>query len=950
MPVARPRAEARVAFCLWIFHWVCAWATCLGLAPPALANPVPAPRVDAIELRSDAAAGRRQGLEEQLAFAPGDLLSEEAARRTLSNLYATGWIAEAEIHLRQEGTEVIAVVAVRGHVWVDAVVVSGKTGLRRQELERVIVQKPGTPLLESRVLRSFYALGDLYEREGFLSAEVQLAVETDPKEKRARIVFEVESGERAKVGEITFQGELGGIESANLLEALQSKPGKAFNRRNVAQDPEALRRWLVKEGRLMATVGQAVERREREDGLVHLSYALEVGPSVEVEVTGADADKLIKKGLLPFLGDQVYDSALVIQTCNRLEGSYQRKGHYLARVQCREEEKEGGPLKLHIDVDPGPIFKLAGITFSGNDFAGDEALLPLLSSGTRRGLRGGKLMDQDLEDDLANLRSYYLLQGFSEVEIGPQQVKIDDQELFLHIPITEGPRQRVVELRIRGAELGERPLTALPLTPGGAFHPALLEDTINVLRTLQEEEGYTDSLISQHLDWNRERTLVDVDIEIFPGPRTTVDRILLRGQQRTRPDVVRRFIDLEPGEAASRRRRLEIERDLYRLGIFSKVDVELGPASRSDGKRDLLVQLEEGRRWRLSYGFSYHSDDGLGGLLGISRSNVGGKAGRFQLDLRGNELDQRARLLYDQPSVGSLRLPLTYSLFTQREDRNQFEVDSIGTQVALTKDFPSVRLGVAIEYREVDLRLKQAELTEEVPREDQAVKISSLTPNLFVDRRDDPIDPSRGWSTALQTEYAFPLFLGQGRGEADFLKLFWQQTQYANLGRAGVLAGSFRLGAIEPFNRRILTDQPQLVPDPSLRNALVPPSERFFAGGRTTHRAYARDELGILGESLDQNPTTGSLIEAGGNGLFLANLDYRFPIRGTVGGTLFLDAGNIWADWRDFDPNDIRLGIGLGLRYRSPIGPLRLEVGWKLDRQDYESSSPEFFLSFGNPF
>jgi outer membrane protein insertion porin family len=230
------------------------------------------------------------------------------------------------------------------------------------------------------------------------------------------------------------------------------------------------------------------------------------------------------------------------------------------------------------------------------------------------------------------------------------------------------------------------------------------------------------------------------------------------------------------------------------------------------------------------------------------------------------------------------------------------------------------------------------------------VKISSLTPNLFIDRRDDPLDPTEGWSTALQTEYAFPLFLGANQGEANFLKLFWQQTQYLSLGRAGILAGSLRLGAIEPFNGSILTEDAQLVPDASLRNALVPPSERFFGGGRTTHRAYARDELGILGQSLDQDPSNGRLIETGGNGLFLTNLDYRFPISGPMGGTVFLDAGNIWADWRDFDPDEIRLGVGLGLRYRSPIGPLRLEVGWKLDRQSHESTAPEFFLSFGNPF
>ena len=138
-----------------------------------------------------------------------------------------------------------------------------------------------------------------------------------------------------------------------------------------------------------------------------------------------------------------------------------------------------------------------------------------------------------------------------------------------------------------------------------------------------------------------------------------------------------------------------------------------------------------------------------------------------------------------------------------------------------------------------------------------------------------------------------------------------------------------------------------LVP-PELASGLIPVSERFFAGGRTTHRAYERDTLGIPGKTLI--PVDGAVFEAGGNGLFLLNLDYRFPIAGQFGGTVFFDLGNVWADWRDVDPADLKPGIGLGLRYRSPIGPVRLEIGWKLDPVPGESTNPVFFLSLGNPF
>jgi outer membrane translocation and assembly module TamA len=127
-------------------------------------------------------------------------------------------------------------------------------------------------------------------------------------------------------------------------------------------------------------------------------------------------------------------------------------------------------------------------------------------------------------------------------------------------------------------------------------------------------------------------------------------------------------------------------------------------------------------------------------------------------------------------------------------------------------------------------------------------------------------------------------------------------------------------------------------------------SERLFAGGSTSHRAYGRDELGLVGQTLFAvGEGEGDLRPVGGNGLLLGNLDLRFPVLGAVGGVVFLDAGNVWADWREIRPGEAKLGVGLGVRYLSPIGPLRAEIGWKLDREPGEDPY-RVFVSIGNPF
>ncbi|MGB6366779.1 MAG: BamA/TamA family outer membrane protein, partial [Thermoanaerobaculia bacterium] len=236
----------------------------------------------------------------------------------------------------------------------------------------------------------------------------------------------------------------------------------------------------------------------------------------------------------------------------------------------------------------------------------------------------------------------------------------------------------------------------------------------------------------------------------------------------------------------------------------------------------------------------------------------------------------------------------------------------------------------------------------EIDRELSEVRISSITPSNTWDHRNDPIDPTTGWSTTVQLEYAFPLFAA----DASFLKAFTQQTGYFSLGPFGVLAASFRLGGIEPVGSTTVDDP--TVPE-GLPSRYIPISERFFAGGRTTHRAYKRDTLGVPGETLlvvpnpDDPDAEPRLVPIGGNALVIANLEYRFPIFGTFGGTAFFDAGNVWADWRNIDLGDSRPGIGVGARWLSPVGPLRVEIGWKLDKLPQEDPYVIFF-SFGNAF
>jgi outer membrane protein insertion porin family len=919
------------------------------------------PIVTEIEIRSEVPPEDPDELARLLSIGVGLPLSDEAVSSTIRNLLASGLASSVEIYTRpDEAGGVVAMVVLRPVVRVREVRLEGDLGLDRNELRRVLPQNEAEPLSEESVLHGWFAMEDLYVEHGYFRPEIGTRVDTDEETLQATVIYDIQSGPRARVQEIRFEGGLGPFKPAELLEPLDHRPGEPFSRPGVREDAEDLERWLIEQGYRSARVGAPAEEILPESLGVRLVYPISVGPKVEVQVIGADLDRLERRGLLPFLGREGYDEALVLQAVERIKSDYQRDGYYKVQVDWEEQEPGADLLRVILRIEPGPEHTLQEVHFSGNETFEEEALDELVATTGRTLLtRGsGRLVDAVLEEDLRNVRRYYQVQGFARAEVGPPQIEERGSDLFLTIPIQEGPQMRVVNLAVQGnASLPEDAVrNALQIREGGPFHPLLLERSLNNLRAAYQDRGYSAAQVSAREDWNPDRTRVDVAIDVLEGPQTVLDRVIVRGNRRTESEVVRRTLGVDEGDPISESRALEIERDLYRLGIFSSVDVELTRTGMEAATRDLIVRLEEGRPRRLSYGlgFEYGTDKSQEdewaprATFSFSHNNVAGRAYTLRTDLLVvGDRDQIFRVRFDQPYSFRWALPVNYSLFYFNESKEDWDVERRGARVEAEKLFTDRRVSVALDYRIVETDLRGDFPLRGVEREDRPYELASLIPSFLWDRRDDPVLATRGWSSLAQLQYAFPALGTDG----DFLKLFLQQTQYLDLRNYGTVAASLRLGGIEPFNT--LPDLDPELPE-TLPNADVFIDERFFAGGANTHRAYGRDDLGLRGQTLILRPgrvgdQEDDFAAVGGTGLFLFNLEYRFPLFGAVGGTVFYDAGNVWADWSDMDPGDLKGGVGLGVRYLSPIGPLRLDVGWKLDREPGEKDFA-VSVSFGNPF
>jgi outer membrane protein insertion porin family len=930
--------------------------------PPALADTGAGPAVGSIEVRSDAPLPARPDVASLLDVAVGEPLTDLRVRRTLRNVYASGLASEVEVYVRPAEPSatgasgaaggpapgVVAIVVLRAAVQVDAVRIVGDLGLPLDDLENAIEQRADQPLEEDRVVRGVYALQDRYRANGYFRAQVRVAVSTDPVRQRATVVYHVAAGPRATIASVAFDGSIAPFDPATLTAQLRTKPGAPYRQGVVRDDSDRLERWLIRQGHNLARVDRAREPIDAAKNQVAVTFPVRVGPKLVVDVIGAAKDTLRRKDLLPFLGDEGYDEALVIQAVAKIKDYLQEQGHYHARVDSAEH-REDGILRLTITTQPGPAYTLKEVRFTGDRGVSASQLASLMSTSERRllALGSGRLVDSELAKDLDNVRSYYALQGYPEAKVGPPQIDERGRDLTLTIPIVEGRRELVGNLTFAGVEALDwsqvQPL--LPLAPGGPFNPYLLDTLLDILRAAFADRGYDQAQVSAATAWNPEHTRVDIKVSAIAGPQAVVDRVIVRGNRKTRTEVIRRFAGVERGQPISTRRLLEIERKLYALGIFSSVKVDLTRAGLGATGRDVVIRVEEGKDRSLTYGVGYDTQDGPRGLLGFSSSNVAGEGYRFTSDLRLAARNKRIRVLFDQPNVGRYQIPLTSSLFyiQDTEPSNSFEVRRWGAREEAVRQLGRTRFSLAFDYRVVRLRVKAGVALNDIERKNLPYQLASVVPSLFLDHRDDPIFATRGWSTLVQTQYSFPA-LGS---DANFVKALLQQSQYFRLGRPGVLALSARVGGIEAF-RRLGTGDPNTPQDLPSSNVFI--DERFFAGGATTHRAYALDLLGIRGQSLILPPGGGHYQPIGGNGLLLFNLDYRFPIAGAFGGVVFVDSGNVWADWRNIRLDDLKTGAGLGARWNSPIGPLTVTIGWKLRRDAGESASPVVFLNFGNPF
>jgi len=926
----------------------------------------------------------------------GEPLSIRNVQASVKSLFATGNFRDIRVDSTPAGNGVAVVFALYTNFRIASIDFEGLSGADRDRALRILTFHLGDILSLNAVDHGAVAVQEMLRHSGYLDATVDPETSFVRPQSRASVLFHVTRGAHAMVGTVTIDGDTAPFTKQQLIDQMKRGPGKPFDLDEARLDESRMRQWLLHKGYRKATVRYVNNTYDPATHTVALRYTATTGPLVKVAVTGVSAHSL--RGILPFRRNQPYSEDAIDRAAANIVTNLQQRGFYNATVDT-EESLQGNVWTSTFHVKPGPQFHLDAVTFTGNEKISDKTLQGVVATSPRGGIKGllatilrrpqGVTREQ-IAADRTTLESYYRLQGFLTATVGTPVVNTNASSgaMTIDFPITEGPQTIVASVGIEGNE--QVPAKDLPkpvLKVGGALNPTLERDDVIALQTYYSDRGNAEVQVHVREEVSADKTSARVVYTIAEGPKIALGNVIVRGNTYTRTNVVSRTAALEKGSPFSYTSILEAQQRLYNLGIFQRVDVQPSQAETGVGTRDVTISVAEGKD--LTIGGALGGTAPLTSSIGVNRisplasasiahRNLFGTGRYLGLELiyaRPNRRD--VFLTYREPFIGRFDLPIQITAFQTDDFRPHTHIVQRGGYIEATRVARfETRWSLRYEYRLAHCKpnehdkgdlctLAQNVLLPGLDRNATNVAISSLTPTFFWDKRDDSINPHRGFFATASTEYAFRFLAADAR----FLKEFTQTSWYLPVSERSTFAMSARLGLIQDLGKGTTID-PETGDE--IPTSGVPLSERFTSGGDTSHRAYALDLLGTvcptqesidagcrptLIDIFDPNRNNHTIAPLGGRSLFIFNAEYRFPVAGPIGAQLFVDAGNTFAD-TGIRFGDLKYGLGTGLRYLSPVGPVRFDFGYKLHRQilRFEDGKPvyerpyAYFITLGYAF
>lgn len=845
------------------------------------------------------------------------------------------------------------------------------------------------PYDAARVNAAQDSLQKFLRRNGFYQSTVQVSSEIDDAHQLVNLTFAVTLGPRARIATITFKGT-DASQDAQLQKSIRSlrarftggllKPGKEYSRERVTAATAQIRHALSAQHRLASHVQETAPQYHADTNRVDVFFNVDIGPLVTVRTIGARlsavpflSGRQMRK-LIPVFSESAIDRDLVQEGQQNLIDYFQKKGYFAVAVTTTFQS-QGDQISLVYEIDKGKKYKVDQIRFQGNNHLSETDLLPAIAVKISHIWTHGNISQKLLRQSTDNLQAVYRDHGYEEAKVSFQTAE-QDRKIAVTFLIEEGDQTVVGNVAVTGNDhVPFDQLTApagFQLRSGAPFSPRRLTDDRNRISANYLNRGYLNVEVKAKVD--RDSTdphRVNVSYAVNERQMIRIDDVVYLGQKHTRLGLIQKTANVSTEAPMRRGDLLQAESRLYDLNIFDWSSVGPKRPITDQTEETAVVKVHEAKRNEIIYGFGFEVSHRGGniptgtvaipggppvqlgnnqiapsqstfasprGSIEFNRHNMRGLGETASASLLLSRLDQRLLAAYTQPHFIGSQWSSVSSFSLERTTENPLfaaDLGDVSFQVErLISRKHNMRLQLRYDFNKTVL--SQLLVPALVQPEDRNIHLSTLSGTLIRDTRDKPLDAHRGTFSTLNLGIT-PTVLGSS---ASFVRFLGQFAFYKPL-HSVVFANSVRLGMVGAFD-----------------GSFVPTSQLFFSGGGNSLRGFPIDEAGPQTLVPFCNVLTGVTgcvnvtVPVGGRELFILNSELRFPlgIMKPLGGVVFYDGGNVYSaiNFRNFVDNYSNT-IGVGLRYATPVGPIRVDIGRNLNPVPGITAT-QYFITLGQSF
>jgi outer membrane protein insertion porin family len=727
---------------------------------------------------------------------------------------------------------------------------------------------------------------------------------------------------REKVAEVVITGNKR-IEADAIERIIKTKKGDTYSTKSIQEDVKSIYK--------MGYFGDVrVEASSTPKGKAVVFRVAELDTMRNIGFRGNtkfDDEKL--RGIVHVRRGSVLNVNTLRGDLKEIEKLYKEKGYH--NVELTYEIKPVGENRADVDfvIEEGGKVFVKAISFEGNKVYDDDTLKDLMKTKEKGFLSwltsSGDLDREVLDQDISKIAAYYHNHGYIQARIAEPQITYEGERIYIGIKVEEGPQFKVGKVDLEGDLIQPKEvlLKGIRINKEEVYNREVVREDVLALGDTYSAWGYAYPDISPRIDQDLKAFKADVTYVIHKGPLVYFEKIIIAGNTKTRDKVIRRELAVHEQELFSGTRLKRGARNLYRLDFFEDVKINNTKGS-ADDKMILKIDVTEKPTGAFSFGGGYSSVDDLFGMASISQRNFLGRGQILNLRAQVGGRTTAYTFSFTEPWVFDTRLTAGLDLYNWGRDYDTYDKDSVGgTLRGSYPIFDYTRISLSYNYDQSDITNLSEDASSAI--RDLAGKnvANTVATSLRRDSRDRVFQTTTGSDNSITVEHAGTPFggdIGFTKYVGDsgwYFPLFWDTVGMLH-GRIGFIHGD-RVG-----------DEPVW--------------ERFYLGGMGSVRGYDWRDIS------PRDPETGD--EVGGNKMLQFNVEFLFPIIKKAGlqGVLFYDTGNAYDNGEKLDLGVLASSVGFGVRWYSPMGPIRMEYGYILDDEQGQKGEGGWEFTMGSAF